>query len=289
MRIAQARTAYRAVAPGPLLGFPRMSERQLYRLRAPSTGRELLVPAEPGKVYTRPRHGRAARGRREGASAAPVEVQPAMGGRDAAVLQLVRPARPEGPQRLPDVRPPDGRAAPLRGGRMRLAPRGSPYPSSCSPSPSPAAAAPPSPSRRSRATRSQLTVPGNGEGARARGDRRRRPPRPPRPPSAERRARPPRRPTRRRDAETQQQTTARRHDRGRRRGAATDDSAGDRPGARPPGPTPNSSRTSARRTPAPAEPASTVPQVPATAADRPRPLPVSGKAQSPAHRTGHQG
>ena len=41
-----------AVAPGPLLGFPRMSERQLYRLRAPSTGRELLVPAEPGKVYT---------------------------------------------------------------------------------------------------------------------------------------------------------------------------------------------------------------------------------------------
>jgi hypothetical protein len=28
-----------------------MSERQLYRLRAPSTGRELLVPAEPGKHY----------------------------------------------------------------------------------------------------------------------------------------------------------------------------------------------------------------------------------------------
>ena len=29
-----------------------MSERQLYRLRAPSSGRELLLAAEPGKVYT---------------------------------------------------------------------------------------------------------------------------------------------------------------------------------------------------------------------------------------------
>ena len=28
-----------------------MSEGQLYRLRAPSTGREILVAAEPGKVY----------------------------------------------------------------------------------------------------------------------------------------------------------------------------------------------------------------------------------------------
>src|SRR3954452_20792176 len=43
-----------------------------------------------------------------------------MGGGHPAVLQLVRPAGPEGPQRLPDVRPPDGRTAPLRGGRMRL-------------------------------------------------------------------------------------------------------------------------------------------------------------------------
>ena len=28
-----------------------MSERQLYRLRAPSTGREILLPAEVGRVY----------------------------------------------------------------------------------------------------------------------------------------------------------------------------------------------------------------------------------------------
>src|SRR3954452_4270923 len=68
-----------------------------------------------------PRHGRALGGRGEGAAAASIEVQPAMGGRDAAVLQLVRSARPEGPQRLSDVRSPYGRAAQLRGGRMRLA------------------------------------------------------------------------------------------------------------------------------------------------------------------------
>src|SRR5690242_15657812 len=63
-----------------------------------------------------PRHGRAPRGCGEGAAAASVEVQSAMGGRDAEVLQLVRSTRPEGPQRLPDVRPPYGRAAQLRGG-----------------------------------------------------------------------------------------------------------------------------------------------------------------------------
>src|SRR3954452_6428800 len=44
-----------------------------------------------------------------------------MGCRDAALLQLVRSARPEGPQRLPYVRTPDVRAAPLRGAHMRLA------------------------------------------------------------------------------------------------------------------------------------------------------------------------
>ena len=120
-----------------------MSERQLYRLRAPSSGREMLLAGRAGQGLPRPRDGRAARGRREGAAARPVEVQPAMGGRDAALLQLVRPARPEGPQRLPDVRPPDGRAAPLTSRPPPCAcsaPRfSSPY--SRSPSPPPAAAA----------------------------------------------------------------------------------------------------------------------------------------------------
>ena len=36
-------------APVRLLGCAAMS--QLYRLRAPSSGREVLLPAEPGRVY----------------------------------------------------------------------------------------------------------------------------------------------------------------------------------------------------------------------------------------------
>ena len=36
--------------PGALLRCPRMN-RQLYRLRAPSTGREVILEAEPGRVY----------------------------------------------------------------------------------------------------------------------------------------------------------------------------------------------------------------------------------------------
>ena len=40
------------VGPWPLLRSPPMSEGQLYRLRAPSTGREILIAAEEGKVYT---------------------------------------------------------------------------------------------------------------------------------------------------------------------------------------------------------------------------------------------
>ncbi len=121
---AHERSRLRAAPPGPLLRSPPMSEGQLYRLRAPSTGRELLLAAEPGQGLHGPGHGRRARGGREGAPAATVEVKPAMGRGDASLLQLVRSARPEGSERLPHVRPPHGRTAPLRGGRrMRLAPR----------------------------------------------------------------------------------------------------------------------------------------------------------------------
>jgi hypothetical protein len=35
----------------PAATLPRMSERQLYRLRTPSTGREVLLPAEAGHTY----------------------------------------------------------------------------------------------------------------------------------------------------------------------------------------------------------------------------------------------
>src|SRR5215203_3138885 len=61
----------------------------------------------------RPRHGRAARGRRQGSAAAPVKVPAALGHREPPLLQLVRPARTEGPQRLPHVRPPHGRTPAL--------------------------------------------------------------------------------------------------------------------------------------------------------------------------------
>ena len=119
-----------------------MSVRQLYRLRAPSSGREVLLAAEPGSVYRDHETGEQLEVVGQGAAAAAVEVQPAMGRRDPAVLQLVRPAGPEGPQRLPDVRPPDGRAAPLtRRALCALARLARSWPPVCSRSPSPVAAA----------------------------------------------------------------------------------------------------------------------------------------------------
>jgi hypothetical protein len=41
----------RRLPPDALLGCTPMSQRQLYRLRTPSTGREVLLPAEPGEEY----------------------------------------------------------------------------------------------------------------------------------------------------------------------------------------------------------------------------------------------
>ena len=88
-----------------------MSIAQRYRLRTPSTGREVIIEAEPGKVYRDRETGEELEVRREGPAARAVHVQAALGGREPALLQLVRPARPEGPQRLPALRAPDGPAA----------------------------------------------------------------------------------------------------------------------------------------------------------------------------------
>src|SRR4051794_8180022 len=63
----------------------------------------------------RPGHGRGARGRRQGPAARAVPIAPAVGGREPALLQLVRPACPARPQRLPDVRPAHGAARVLTG------------------------------------------------------------------------------------------------------------------------------------------------------------------------------
>ena len=51
-------SAYGVSTPEPLLGFSRMSERQLYRLRAPSSGRELLLARRARQGLHGPRHGR---------------------------------------------------------------------------------------------------------------------------------------------------------------------------------------------------------------------------------------
>src|SRR4051795_8317037 len=95
------------------------------RATAVSPARPVHRPGAPaarrtGEGLSRPRHGRGARGRGEVAAAAAVEVSPTVGRRNLALLQLVRSAGPEGSERLPHVRPPHGRTATLRGGRMRL-------------------------------------------------------------------------------------------------------------------------------------------------------------------------
>src|SRR4051812_9616548 len=63
----------------------------------------------------------AAGGRREGASALPVEVQAAVGCGEPPLLQLVRSAGAEGSERLPHVRPQDGRPPTLPCSPMRAA------------------------------------------------------------------------------------------------------------------------------------------------------------------------
>ena len=84
--------------------------RQLYRMRTPSTGREVLIEAEPDRVYRDRDTGEELEVLGIVIPMAPDGVAPALGGREPAVLQLVRPARPAGPQRLPDVRAPHGAA-----------------------------------------------------------------------------------------------------------------------------------------------------------------------------------
>src|SRR3954447_11599542 len=95
------------------------------RATAVSPARPVHRPGAPAarrarEGLSRPRHGRGARGRGEGAAAAAVEVSSTVGRRNLALLQLVRSAGPEGSERLPHVRPPHGRTATLRGGRVRL-------------------------------------------------------------------------------------------------------------------------------------------------------------------------
>ena len=92
-----------------------MSSGQLYRLRTPSTGREVLLPAEQGQIYLDRDTGEPMEIVGQVLPAAPSVSVAAVGGGEPALLQLVRPARAEGPQRLPALRPPHGRATALTG------------------------------------------------------------------------------------------------------------------------------------------------------------------------------
>src|SRR4051812_35970074 len=62
----------------------------------------------------RPRHRGGHGGRREGAAHRAIEFPAAVGAREPALLQLVRPDGAEGLERLSQLRPPDGRAPSLR-------------------------------------------------------------------------------------------------------------------------------------------------------------------------------
>src|SRR5215210_4575618 len=107
-RIARTLVAERSGAAASLRADgPEVSpSHALHRARDPARGRA-------GAHLRRPRDGRAARGRRQGSAALPVKVPAAVGDREPPLLQLVRPAVTEGPQRLPHLRSPHGRAPAL--------------------------------------------------------------------------------------------------------------------------------------------------------------------------------
>src|SRR5215210_6035651 len=89
--------------PGPLLGW-RHDRAEISPARAVDGPRGDPRGATRAAL-PRPRDRRAAGGGRQAAAAAALHLPAPLGRRDAALLQLVRPALAEGPQRLPDVRP----------------------------------------------------------------------------------------------------------------------------------------------------------------------------------------
>ena len=111
-----------------------MPGRPRYRLRTPSTGREIVIEAEPGKVYTDRETGEELEVVGHRPAAAALRVAPAVGRREPALLHLVRPARPARSQRLPHLRAAHGAARVLE----RLYPLFTCVSTSSSFSPSPA-------------------------------------------------------------------------------------------------------------------------------------------------------
>ena len=123
-----AHRASLAARPGRAFGAPvgrsdrvlRVSASQRYRLRNPASGREIVLEAEPGEIYLDRESGEELEVVGKVLPLAPSSSRLPWAVREPALLQLVRPARAEGPQRLPDLRPAHG-AAGIAGGRaLRL-------------------------------------------------------------------------------------------------------------------------------------------------------------------------
>ena len=88
-----------------------MAGRPRYRLRTPSTGREIVIEAEPGRLYTDRETGEELEVVGLVLPLAPSsESQPAVGRREPAFLHLVRPARAARSQRLSHLRAAHGAA-----------------------------------------------------------------------------------------------------------------------------------------------------------------------------------
>ncbi len=87
-----------------------MSTKQRYRLRNPATGRETVLQAEPDEIYLDRDTGEPLEVVRQDAAAGAFQLAAAVGGGAPAFLPVVRPARAEGPQRLPHVRKAHGPA-----------------------------------------------------------------------------------------------------------------------------------------------------------------------------------
>ncbi len=102
-----------------------MSANQLYRLRNPATGRELVMEAEAGEIYRDRETGDSLEivGKLLPLAPSPSRLPP--GGGEPALLPVVRAARPEGPERLPDVRQAHGTVAGFGEAKLRREPRSS--------------------------------------------------------------------------------------------------------------------------------------------------------------------
>src|SRR5918997_434104 len=113
-----------ALPPDPLLGLPPNESGPALPPAHSFDGPRSAAARRGGRDLSGPGDRRADGDHRQGPARGAVGVVAPVGGREPALLQLVRPARPEGPQRLPHVRPPHGRAGALtRLEPMRRSPR----------------------------------------------------------------------------------------------------------------------------------------------------------------------